>query len=147
MKPKKIPDQNQTYRLCQIGWCSMAAALLLYGFLCRKGIRPECVASLLPPCMFRTLAGFYCPGCGGTRAVRELLHGHLLRSLWYHPVVVYAAVLWGWYLMSNTIQWLTREKFPVGSRYHRWYGTGAVILVVSNWLFKNFLLLAFHITL
>lgn len=45
------------------------------------------------PCLFRSLTGLYCPGCGGTRALRFLLKGDVLRSLWYHPLVGYMAVV------------------------------------------------------
>ncbi len=41
----------------------------------------------LPPCPFRKATGLYCPGCGSTRALWRLLHGDLLGSLRYHPLV------------------------------------------------------------
>lgn len=44
------------------------------------------------PCLFHLLTGFYCPGCGGTRAIRLLLRGQFLKSMQYHPFVPYAAV-------------------------------------------------------
>lgn len=34
-----------------------------------------------PVCLFHELTGLNCPGCGGTRAAYQLLHGHLLRAL------------------------------------------------------------------
>lgn len=34
-----------------------------------------------PVCMFHKLTGWNCPGCGGTRAAYQLLHGHLLYAL------------------------------------------------------------------
>jgi Protein of unknown function (DUF2752) len=34
-----------------------------------------------PVCEFHQLTGLNCPGCGGTRAVYQLLHGHVLRAL------------------------------------------------------------------
>ena len=41
------------------------------------------------PCLFRLATGLYCPGCGGTRALRLLLKGDLIGSLVYHPLVAY----------------------------------------------------------
>jgi len=32
-------------------------------------------------CLFHATTGFYCPGCGATRATHELLHGRLLSAL------------------------------------------------------------------
>jgi Protein of unknown function (DUF2752) len=34
-----------------------------------------------PACPFHALTGLYCPGCGGTRALYQLLHGHVLLAL------------------------------------------------------------------
>ncbi|MFZ1072607.1 MAG: DUF2752 domain-containing protein [Verrucomicrobiia bacterium] len=34
-----------------------------------------------PVCLFHELTGLNCPGCGGTRAAYQLLHGHLLNAL------------------------------------------------------------------
>ena len=34
-----------------------------------------------PVCLFHEVTGLNCPGCGGTRAAYQLLHGHLLQAL------------------------------------------------------------------
>src|ERR1035438_1401565 len=34
-----------------------------------------------PICLFHSLTGLNCPGCGATRAAHQLLHGHLLGAL------------------------------------------------------------------
>jgi Protein of unknown function (DUF2752) len=34
----------------------------------------------LPFCPFKNLTGFYCPGCGGQRALHQILHGNFLEA-------------------------------------------------------------------
>jgi len=41
-----------------------------------------------PVCEFHQLTGLNCPGCGGTRAAYQLLHGHVLRALEDNALVV-----------------------------------------------------------
>ncbi len=51
-----------------------------------------------PICLFRSLTGWNCPGCGATRAAYQLLHGHLRRALHDNALfVLMLAVLaiWG----------------------------------------------------
>lgn len=141
---------NQTgksFRGCQIGWSAILLCILLYHLAAAAGIYPETLAAAMPPCLMRTVLGLYCPGCGGTRAVILLLEGHPILSFLHHPVVLYAAVLGGWYLISNTIAGMSHGRLAKGSSYHHWYGIGAAILVAANWVIRNLLLLLFHITL
>lgn len=137
--------KKQTYRLCQISWCALALLLILRGTLRFYGISLQSFLKLQPPCLFHTFTGLYCPGCGGTRAVLALLKGRLLQSFWYHPIVPYTVLLYGWYLISNTIEWLSKGKFPIGSHYHRWYGIAAVGITLVSWIGKNLLYLFFQI--
>lgn len=134
-------------RLCIISWCVILLGVLL-DQICRwAGLDFSWLLSQMPPCVFRTYLGLYCPGCGGTRAILALLAGHPLESFRYHPVVLYGTALYGWYLITNTIQWITKDKLPVAVRYHAWFGIGAVVLTLGNWVLRNILLLVFHITM
>lgn len=44
--------------------------------------------TLYPPCPFLYLTGFYCPGCGTSRAFHQLLHGNIAGALGYNPLMV-----------------------------------------------------------
>lgn len=44
--------------------------------------------SFFPRCMFYTLTGFLCPGCGSQRAVSSLLHGDIRQALHFNVLVV-----------------------------------------------------------
>lgn len=60
--------------------------------------RPAALEPYRPGCAFFRFTGIYCPGCGGTRAVDALLHGHFLLALHCNPVTTLAlpliAALW-----------------------------------------------------
>ena len=91
------------------------------------------------PCLFRTLAGYYCPGCGGTRACIAFLHGHFLRSLLYHPVVPYTAVVYLIFMISHSIELLSKGNFAIGLRYRDNYIKFAGIIILVQWILRNFL--------
>lgn len=40
-------------------------------------------------CPFHRLTGWLCPGCGGQRALHELLHGHIIAALRLNPFAVF----------------------------------------------------------
>lgn len=101
----------------------------------------------LPPCVLYKYFGLYCPGCGGTRACISLLHGHILQSLWYHPLVPYAAAVYGVFMLSHMAARLTRFRYFHGLRFHNWYLYVAIVIVGVNWILKNVLLLGLGIKL
>ena len=76
---------------------------------------------LFLPCLFHTMTGWYCPGCGGTRAFRYLLRGEWFQSFRYHPLILYTALVY-----------LGHEKLFLYM---------AVGIVTVNFLVKNYLLI------
>ena len=39
------------------------------------------------PCIFHLITGFYCPGCGGTRAIKSILHLDFYQAFRYNALV------------------------------------------------------------
>ncbi len=130
--------EGQLYR---IGLISLIA-----GFLLVLGYLHFMVPKYTFPCVILNLFGVYCPGCGGTRAVEALLQGDFLLSLWYHPMVLYGAVVFTGFMGTQTLEKLHIGRIK-GWKFHTWYLYGAVAIVMGNWILKNILLLVFHITL
>ena len=120
-----------------IGWVCMGLAAL--GCVAvRLGILQ--ILGGLPPCALHRLTGYYCPGCGGSRAVTALLHGEILTSLYYHPIVVYTVVMGGWFMLSQTMERVSFGKLKVGLHYRDIYLWIALAIVVINCLVKNLIL-------
>ena len=99
------------------------------------------------PCIFHQVTGFYCPGCGGTRAVLALLKGNIIQSFLYHPIVVFTAVLFIWYGISHVLEWISRGKLKIGMRFRKGYLYAGFFIILINGLVRNFLLVQCGITL
>ena len=87
-------------------------------------------------CFVLSHTGWYCPGCGGTRAVIALLTGHPLWSLYYHPAVLYAVTVFGAFMITQTLQRLTGGRIR-GMRYRDAYLYIAAAVILINWIVKN----------
>ena len=131
---------NLETELFHIGIILLAAAIatgFLYIFFLHRFL-PQV------PCFFSSVIGIYCPGCGGTRAVKALLQGKFLLSLWFHPVVPYTAVVWGGFLLTQGLHRLGAGRIR-GWRFHYWYLYAAIILALCNFIVKNVLRLVWGI--
>lgn len=67
-------------------WLAFAAVLLYFctGFN---------ILRIKWPCVFNKVTGYCCPGCGGTRAFRALIHGEILKSFYDYFPLPYAVVV------------------------------------------------------
>ena len=71
-----MAPESETSRTRRYG--GLGAAALGLGALAYVGlVDPHRPGSPFPPCPFRLMTGWYCPGCGGLRMTHDLLHGDL----------------------------------------------------------------------
>jgi Protein of unknown function (DUF2752) len=104
---------------------ALAGAALLYRF-------PPQEYSFYPRCSFYALTHHYCPGCGATRAVAELLHGHVAAALHFNAAVTVLLPVLLWYfakmywtaVRENRIEW---PQVPEWS----WRATLAFVLIFA----------------
>jgi hypothetical protein len=126
------------------GWI-LAAVLVVYAVLVNVWHIPLFKAAA--PCLFHAATGYYCPGCGGTRAVYALFSGHPLRSFRYHPVVLYLTLVGGYFMISQTIERLSRHRLAIGMHFRAVYLWVTLFLIVWNVLVKNALLFLWGVDL
>ena len=77
--------------------------ILIYGFF-----DPEKLP--FPPCPFRTLTGWLCPGCGSQRAIHQFIHGHFMEAFKLNPLFIPAIF---YTLASVMVSNLFPEKWPI----------------------------------
>lgn len=123
----------------RIGWVAIG---LFAGYFLLAACTGFDLAKHLPPCAFHELTGYYCPGCGGSRAVSAILHGHFLESIYYHAFIPYGLVFGGWFMVSQTLQRVTRGRLKIGMHFRNLYLYIALGIVLLNCILKNGFLIA-----
>jgi hypothetical protein len=109
------------------------SALALAGLMAALCFLKPGATPWLPPCPFYRLTGLYCPGCGSTRMLYFLLHGHPWLAFRQNPLalIVLPAVLYG----------LTRQivnpNSPVYSRIPARWGTAFLLVAISFGVARN----------
>ena len=112
----------------------LAAGIFFY-------VNGSLLKSLMPPCMFYKITGYYCPGCGGTRAVYALFQGKFLTSLFYQPFILYTAVVGGWFMVSQTIERCSRGKIHIGMHFRPIWAYIGIEIIFLNCIVKNLFIL------
>jgi hypothetical protein len=103
----------------------------------------------LPPCKLNQLTGFYCPGCGGTRAFQALARADLPGAMRMNPlgVILISAVALlvlrtSWEAAFPDRRW---PRWPITDRWAWWTVGGiALFFVLRNLPWSPFTLLAPH---
>ena len=62
------------------------------------------------PCVFKTITGYNCPGCGLTRAVGEIINFDFKKALEYNSSVFIVLPLLIYYFSNSIYSWLFDKK-------------------------------------
>lgn len=112
--------------------------MLIYMLLERCDILPSM------PCGIHEIFHIYCPGCGGTRALFELLHGHILRSLYFNPAILLGGILIVYYEAAVAVTIIKNN----GKCYYEHRGIliyGYLIIITLFTVVRDFMLLGMGI--
>lgn len=101
-----------------------AGAWVVYTF-------PPSSHTFYPRCWFHAATGLDCPGCGGTRALHQLLHGDVLGALALNPLLF--VLLFG-ALVSLPSLWRGEQPPFV---HKPWFGWASVVVLVGFWVGRN----------
>ena len=91
---------------------------------------------LFPVCIFRLVTGLTCPGCGTTRALHQIVHGHFLDAFMLNPLLLLASpfLLWAFLRYSMTV---LRGSTPRKNALPAPYIYAVFFIVVGFWIFRN----------
>ena len=96
---------------------------------------PEQPGSFFPRCMFLTITGYKCPGCGSQRAIHALLHADIATALKHNAallifipaIAAYAVAEWQRKAWPGFYATITRPAI-----------VGAIFtLIVAWWVLRN----------
>ena len=135
----KKTTEDQLYVL---GWSILALTVCLAVFL---NVLHLSLSDILPGCILYRFTGWYCPGCGGTRALSALLSGHPVQSFLYHPAVDYVGILCGWFMVSQTIERVSQGRIRIGMKYHDYYLWILLAIMILHCGIRNILKLLWGI--
>ena len=91
---------------------------------------------LFPVCLFRFLTGYQCPGCGSTRAMHQLLHGHFVAAFELNPFFLVAIPFLLYALIRYSVV-VMRGGVPAHNRLPAPYIYALFFVVLSFWIFRN----------
>ncbi len=132
---KKQSSYDRTLYI--VGWIGLVSIFIYIGL--KQFVNLD-LLGIWPPCPLHTVTGYYCPGCGGTRAVYALLHGNIIRSFLYHPFVIYTTVICGWFMISQTIQRVSKDRIKIAMSYRDIYLWIGMVLILINVIVKDLLI-------
>lgn len=82
----------QKRRLAQFSSIGIGVLCLAIFFL-HRWIEALVYWKHFPTCIFYQATGYLCPACGNTRAVLALMHGQILRSIGYNPMIFILSIV------------------------------------------------------
>lgn len=93
-------------------------------------------SGFFPGCPFRFLTGFTCPGCGTTRALHQILHGHIYTAFTLNPLLLLSIPFLLIALLRYSVI-VMRGGIPRGNALPAPYIYAIFFVILSFWIFRN----------
>jgi len=110
---------------------SLLAAGAAYLFVFEPG-----KTGFFPICLFRFFTGFTCPGCGTTRALHQILHGHFFTAFTLNPLFIISIPFLLLAFLRYTVT-VFRGGVPRPNALPASYIYAIFFVVLSFWIFRN----------
>jgi len=114
--------------LAWVGGFSAAFAVIVVGVMLFLFNPSE--NGFYPRCYLKSFTGLDCPGCGGLRAMHQLLHGHFGAAFRLNPLLFLMMPLAAFFALRQLIYLSTGRLMAQPFKSPRWFGVFALIVVV-----------------
>lgn len=94
------------------------------------------IAGFFPKCPFRVATGFTCPGCGITRALHQILHGHFVSAFILNPLFVVLSPFLLFALLRYSVI-VMRGGRPRPNALPAPVIYSLFFMILSFWIFRN----------
>jgi hypothetical protein len=126
-----MPTEFMYRRSTLVGIWLLLIAGAIYLFVFEPGR-----TGFFPVCLFRLVTGLTCPGCGTTRALHEIMHGHFLEAFMLNPLLLLALPLLLFAFVRYSLMVL-RGGLPRKNALPAPYIYALFFIVVGFWIFRN----------
>ena len=116
-------------------WRAAALSLLPLGCVVLY-LRDPADGGIYPPCPFRTITGYDCPGCGTGRALHQLTHGRIGEAFSLNLLAMLALPVLG-YLVVSTALFVVRGRGLRHVELPLWAPWALMVVVVGFAVVRN----------
>ncbi len=109
----------------------LAAAALLYLYFTAEGEGAGI------PCPIYAITGFYCSGCGGSRALRSILHLDLYQALRYNSVLTVLTPFLAGYFFAVAVSYIRFGKDKISAKVPKSVVWSVVTIAVVYGVLRN----------
>lgn len=112
-----------------------AALLVAAGAGVLRAFNPAS-AGFFPPCPFRAMTGYLCPGCGTTRALHEILHGNFSAAFRLNPLMMLLLPYVGYMGASSAMETVFGRALPRFFLRPAYIWT-LLVVILAYWVLRN----------
>lgn len=98
--------------------------------------------AIFPKCMFHSITGYYCPGCGSQRAIHSLLHLNIAGVVHYNFLFLPAMLLIIYHYLHPILNRIFHWKLP-NLFYFKYTPLIILGVVIVFWILRNIPLFPF----
>ncbi|MSS62814.1 DUF2752 domain-containing protein [Lachnospiraceae bacterium WCA-693-APC-MOT-I] len=82
------------------------------------------------PCMFYKITGLYCPGCGMTRMLIQLLHGNIKSAFYYNRLLFFLIPILTVFIVILMIQYVKKGTMDVNKKMNNCFILFIIFLII-----------------